>query len=899
MASSPSHRARAKQILTKVLIAMVLTALAPPIYQLLLTIAGGLTDGVMDVIKYNILPAGPEGILTKMIVAFAKAMPFPDPGAGLLSDDFLRAFDMAKILSAIVILSITGVFWMLAIIIVMFRYVIVVFLGVLFPLTLALYLFEFTRNPGRKILKATLVFIFAPFLMSIWLATGLALLPYATSSNNYYTALILLVLLSLMVSVSPLQLSGLLTVMGGIVTSIGQFIPSGWGTAMVAVGGIMQGKGASAIGGAALKYSGGKLLKGGKTLAMASIFGGKAAVAEAIKQPFKGAAGAIKRGVGAVSGAIGKGKGKGVMGGLVGTSAYKKAGRKVFGKGGRKAMARGAQRVATGAGKVAAAPFVGLGKAFSPKGIAGRWRNLGSSTKKAGKKLGSMARFGAMVAWGKISEKMTGGLVSAKPAQAKGEKPKGRGLKERWTAAKGKAGAAWDGTKSAFRGMGRSAASAWSGTKSAIGKSLGGGVLGGLWGRGIGGKIAAVALAPAIIGAKVGWAGMKAGWKGIAAAPGAIWTGIKRAGISIGQSVARSRLGRSVRGFRRARKKLGLAGAGLRAVLGKAEFKRYMGKKAAGKKLPLLGSLARRAAQKALGLTDNQVKALEKRGEGLTKRRALEKGRDKISGVINSAGKKDFDKKFDRLSDGDKKRLGEIAGISVTRPDGSIDPAKMRDLRAHLNGGLDSQGNLRTGLDDNGKKAWSYATNEHFDKAIDGVDKQYGLGAYAARMEDTNLSNRSLSEDAKTDSKEADQIRADAQSDTGEARTAGIERAQDLKAQNPAGINEPEATTLDRDFGIRTRGELAHMDKDQRDRIIASGKISEARIDELQQGAKRGIEREPTMREQFGLDRGLTKDQIADEKVRDESLRSAISNAGGRKQPMKEDFLTAVEEERG
>ncbi|MDD5110917.1 MAG: hypothetical protein PHG85_00055 [Candidatus Altiarchaeota archaeon] len=967
MANSPPHRARAKQMLLKLLIGMVLASLSPIVYQVLLIVGGSLTDGVLNVIDVSIIP-GAGTIRDRLIFAFThNIMPFPDLWPP--NEDMLRAFDMPKVMMAIIVLALTAVFWILAIMVAMFRYTATTFLGIIFPLTVSLYMFEFTRNAGRKMFKATFIFIFTPFIMAMWLACALALLPYTRSSSNYFSSLFLLILMSMMVSFSPLALSGMLNVIGGIITSAGQFVPGFWGTAMVAAGSLMQGKGASAMSMAAAKFSASKMLKGGKALMGAAVFGGKAGFVEAVKRPFSGIAKTVSRAASMASGMAG-GTGRGMMFGMMGSSALTRgaasiglgkalgdyASAKISGRG--RAGAFGS--MAYGMGKRGLSSvgkgFMGGGSLmksavspFSPSAVAGRWSLLGRTGRVAGKALlrgqlgralgiglkagfgrkigGLMAkglRFAAKVsigkALGKVMEKATGGLITGRDMFQGLGKSIGDKISSLPAAlmAKGRsigalAGAAYAGGKMAVQsGLQASKAAigkAWQGAKNlsikGVGKTLGIGALALAAGAGLSLLMPATAAA-----ATLAAGGLLASKTGRGAALRKVQTTAKAAW----DMMKRTAMGRSVSALSRIESRKGLgqaiktgvqhaARAAVHKALGDQEFGRYTDKLKGkgqfqsggpvGKNRALIGSLARRAAQKALNLTDSQVAALEKRGGGARSRRESERSRNKINNVIDNKGEG-----FDKLKDGDKKELAYIAGIDTTQP--GWEQQLKRDL------------GMQTQTGDMLEKS-----NDHFDKVRDGIDKTYSTGDYGEKFEDKSLANKSLREDAKTDGNKAETDRQLAQYETGGDRNAALEAASAEKEKNPVdwadrngtihhGMTEDTAKDLEK-AGIQTRGELANMTDDQMDRMVrmssdpAHGMSQNYTKDELssmRDGAIEATTRSATQGEQSMMDRGMSADEIRDRRDKDRGLKDAILEGGGHRAPEREDFLTALEEER-
>ncbi|MBM3309507.1 MAG: hypothetical protein FJY77_04565 [Candidatus Altiarchaeales archaeon] len=319
-----------------------------------------------------------------------------------------------------------------------------------------------------------------------------------------------------------------------------------------------------------------------------------------------------------------------------------------------------------------------------------------------------------------------------------------------------------------------------------------------------------------------------------------------------------------------------LTGLGMRAVLGEYNFGRYLkkaaelrGKKAwSGRTRATVGALAGRGIQKALGVTDKQMEALDRRAEGAMKLRNLEAVRNDVLDVMD--GKKQVG---DLTAEG-KNALKEISGLGS----GAID----NDLQTWVN---------------SNKAAGTKATNEHFNKEADEIKKNYGTDE---QISDQKNANRSLIEDAKTEQQQIEDARKEALNYTGKERIAGVKKAEELEAKNPSGIDESKAKTL-AEYGIHTRGQLANINsegmKDVKNAIIKAG-ISENDLDKLQKGAEKGCHRKTTKREQAMRDSGITEeDQMKDKRERDHRLRDELTR-GGKKPEEKEDFLTAIEEER-
>ncbi|MFH1125898.1 MAG: hypothetical protein V1703_02130, partial [Candidatus Altiarchaeota archaeon] len=210
-------------------------------------------------------------------------------------------------------------------------------------------------------------------------------------------------------------------------------------------------------------------------------------------------------------------------------------------------------------------------------------------------------------------------------------------------------------------------------------------------------------------------------------------------------------------------------------------------------------------------------------------------------------------------------------------------PAQLEaDLTTHL--GL---------LSTTGKTDLVKSINKNFGGRTDTVAKHTGLHE---TVRDSRLSNRRLEDDAKTDTTPVPGMRDTAQSQVGGARVAGVQAADELQAKNPTNITSAEAGTL-QGFGVATRGELADMDSDKKKRIVDSGAITQPRLDELQAGAKKSIERPVTSEEQWRMDSGVSKEDLSKQKSYAQVFKDQISNSRPRGQPNREDFLTFAEQQ--
>lgn len=247
VAVDPPRRYRAKSMLQKLLVGMVVTATSPVIYQITLNLSHGITEGII----------GPGGVLDNIVSSLPVPYNSVDTMFFMILPIDTSSWTLRTGVNMLVVfipLLILLLFTILALAVVWFRYMTVILCAIFFPFTLFLYVFEATRGMGRELLKLTIVWIFTPMIMSVWLVALVALIPSIALGMNVLTGVMLLMSFSVMMVVSPLVLSGLLAIIGAAVTAVGMMVPGKWGVALTAVGGLMQGQKASAMIGAAMKY---------------------------------------------------------------------------------------------------------------------------------------------------------------------------------------------------------------------------------------------------------------------------------------------------------------------------------------------------------------------------------------------------------------------------------------------------------------------------------------------------------------------------------------------------------------------------------------------------------------------------------------------------------------------
>ncbi|GEM_PF-3189310 len=371
---SPQGRAKAKTMLQRLVLGMVLVVLCLPIYQILIDISGTLTTNVFDIMK------------TKVIHASTLA--------DALNKELTSMPTGPKVALLLVIMQLCQL-TIYAFIVLVFRYLMVVFFAVMFPFTLFLFTFDLTRDLGRSFFKSTLVWIFTPPLMALWLSIGMATIqglnisvvsdPSGGVIVKYLIGISVLMVSMIMMIVSPLFESGLMAWIGAVVTAIGFVVPGWWGFALTFVGGLLQGRGAQALATAGLAtHVRGKVTKATqRAKAQGQLRRGSGAAARRgslagtlAKSAFIPGYAPVRLGIGLgrLAGRIPLGRGR-TLGGVVGGAArtvarpFVAAGRATAGFG--RAFARGYRAGASqGLGAVAGKAWKGAGKLGATLGMA-------------------------------------------------------------------------------------------------------------------------------------------------------------------------------------------------------------------------------------------------------------------------------------------------------------------------------------------------------------------------------------------------------------------------------------------------------------------------------------------------------------------------------------------------
>ena len=226
---SPQGRAKAKSMLLRLLVSMIFVSVSLPIYQLLLDISELLVNFVISLVG-GIEMTGWAALFTATSI-FLVAYFFP---------------------LAIVILLIV-LFLIFAI-----RYVLLLLMGILFPLTIFFYFFQPTHGIGTKLMRFTLVLIFAPVVQAIFLIFSLIACGSDVCGASNEAAIALMFGGIVLMILAPWILAGFMMWVGSALFAYGFLKLPEWGprygvwgeracATLTFAGALMAGEGAGAV----------------------------------------------------------------------------------------------------------------------------------------------------------------------------------------------------------------------------------------------------------------------------------------------------------------------------------------------------------------------------------------------------------------------------------------------------------------------------------------------------------------------------------------------------------------------------------------------------------------------------------------------------------------------------
>lgn len=150
VSGSPLGRARAKSSLIKLIISMGVIFLTIPIIDLLLDISDYLTANILELID---LSPGIDSLIDAVI------------GIEIM---FLRII-IFNYWNALYLMLFSGIIFASVFMVIAVRYFMVIYFTVLFPVSILLFAFYFTRRIGAQMFRTTLAWIFLPPVMALLL----------------------------------------------------------------------------------------------------------------------------------------------------------------------------------------------------------------------------------------------------------------------------------------------------------------------------------------------------------------------------------------------------------------------------------------------------------------------------------------------------------------------------------------------------------------------------------------------------------------------------------------------------------------------------------------------------------------------------------------------------------
>ena len=233
---SPEGRARAKSMLLKLILSMIVVSMSMELYSLLVSISKGIAYSVSGGI-YLETSLLPKDVKIELI--------------------FLLLF--------VLLITITTY------IVVFFIKIFILLFAALFPFTLFFYLFDLTKAIGTTLFRYTLMAIFSPVVMALMLSIAAKSLGmfYYLSGWEQFTVFFIVGAGFLMIAMAPLMMLGILKWIGGAIAGLGVYMAMTQprlpligrrggglvGGALTAAGGIGAGMGPGALLAAGASYS--------------------------------------------------------------------------------------------------------------------------------------------------------------------------------------------------------------------------------------------------------------------------------------------------------------------------------------------------------------------------------------------------------------------------------------------------------------------------------------------------------------------------------------------------------------------------------------------------------------------------------------------------------------------
>ena len=235
ISASPYNRSRAKSMLLRLLLGLVLISLSMEIYEVLLSLSGSITKWFLA-----------ESMLTK---------------TGMETLKLIMIINFAFLIPLIFFITVTVLAWLTIFI----RYLLVVIMAILFPIGIFLYSFELTRGMGIHIIRYALVAIFTQPVQALMFSLMIISLNNVGQAGGFWGYIIILLLAAAsfaLIALTPLIISGatkwLASYAAATVAAVGFSVAyrasPRLGSAMVFFGALGSGMGPEAFETAAASY---------------------------------------------------------------------------------------------------------------------------------------------------------------------------------------------------------------------------------------------------------------------------------------------------------------------------------------------------------------------------------------------------------------------------------------------------------------------------------------------------------------------------------------------------------------------------------------------------------------------------------------------------------------------
>lgn len=216
---APAERAKAKSMFWKILLSMVLVTMSFEIFQMLLSLSEALSLRMM------------ANVVTTDLPQFGG----------------LRLMNTFSVLGLVIFL---GIILILAAISVALRYILVLVACALFPFTLFLYFFEFTKGTGTKFLRFSIGAIFTQVIQALILSVTVSSMNSVNLEGATFNTTVAHAFMvcggGILIHLAPLLMVGLMQWLGGLMAGVGvavSFVHPALGGAMVGLGSIGAGMG--------------------------------------------------------------------------------------------------------------------------------------------------------------------------------------------------------------------------------------------------------------------------------------------------------------------------------------------------------------------------------------------------------------------------------------------------------------------------------------------------------------------------------------------------------------------------------------------------------------------------------------------------------------------------------